>query len=151
MPEKMPPIEKVYEAYSAIADNRVMMHDAYALVKSSDGRKTYEVSWNGDVFASSDNATYWQGYPGYPVIAVLMLKGKLPFRKESAEKMKNIPWKKWNDQYRRDYAAAAQHVFQELEEKGIDTEKIRVDAEAVMETLSAMNLTVKRGRLKHSE
>ena len=151
MPEKMPPIEKVYEAYSAIADNRVMMHDAYALVKSSDGRKTYEVSWNGDVFASSDNATYWQGYPGYPVIAVLMLKGKLPFRKESAEKMKNIPWKKWNDQYRRDYAAAAQHVFQELEEKGIDTEEIRVDAEAVMETLSAMNLTVKRGRLKHSE
>ena len=32
--------------------------------------------------------------------------------------MKNVPWKKWNDQYKRDYAAAAEHVFQELEEKG---------------------------------
>ncbi len=151
MPEKMPPIEKVYEAYSAIADGRITMHDTYALVKSSDEKKTYEVSWNGTVYASSDNATYWQGYPGYPVLAVLMLQGKLPYRKETADKMKNVPWKKWNDQYKRDYAAAAEHVFQELEEKGIETEDIRTDAEAVMKALSALELTVKRGRLKHRE
>ena len=43
--KKMPPIEKAYEAYSAIADGRVEMHDGYALVASSDGVKTYEVAW----------------------------------------------------------------------------------------------------------
>lgn len=91
----MPPIEKVYEAYSAIADERIIMHDTYALVKSSDGKKTYEVDWKDNVYSSSDNATYWQGYPGYPVLAVLMLQGKLPYHKENAEKMKNVPWKKW--------------------------------------------------------
>lgn len=151
MPEKMPPIEKVYEAYSAIADERIIMHDTYALVKSSDGKKTYEVDWKDNVYSSSDNATYWQGYPGYPVLAVLMLQGKLPYHKENAEKMKNVPWKKWNDQYKRDYAAAAEHVFQELEEKGISTQNIRTDAEAAMQALSGLDLTVRRGRLKHSE
>lgn len=56
--EKLPPIEKIYEAYSAIADGRVTLGDGQAKVTSSDGAKTYTVSWNESEYRSNDNATY---------------------------------------------------------------------------------------------
>ncbi len=62
MMKKFPPIEKILEAYTAIADGHVKLENDQALVTSS-----------------NDNASYWQGYLGYPGIAVLMLQGKLPY------------------------------------------------------------------------
>ena len=94
---KMPPAEKILEAYSAIADKRIIMHENSAEVSSSDGTKTYTVEWDGNTYASSDPATYWQGYPGYPVLAVLMKQGKLPLDEEAVASMAHIPWKKLND------------------------------------------------------
>ena len=41
--EKLPPIEKIYEAYSALADNRIHMEETSAKVVSSDGAKSYKV------------------------------------------------------------------------------------------------------------
>ncbi|MBR2810229.1 MAG: hypothetical protein IKD69_02510, partial [Solobacterium sp.] len=79
MTEKMPPIVKIYEAFSAIADGRVAMGEGHAEVLSSDRTKSYKVFWKGDQYSSDDNASRWQGYPGYPVIAVLMLQGRLIF------------------------------------------------------------------------
>ena len=38
---KLPPIEKIPEAYSAVADERVAMGEHSAKVRSSDGTKTY--------------------------------------------------------------------------------------------------------------
>ena len=73
--EKMPPVEKIYEAWSAVADGRVTIDDAArkATVVSSDRTREYTVSWSddGSVYNSNDNATYWRGYAGYPVIAVM--------------------------------------------------------------------------------
>ena len=77
MLEKTGPIEKIYEAYTAIADDRITMHEDHAEVFSSDRSKSYTVSWKDNAYSSDDSATYWQGYPGYPVIAVLMLQGRL--------------------------------------------------------------------------
>ena len=73
MLKKLPPEEKVYEAFSAIGDGRVEMHDGFAVVRSSDGSRQYTVEWDGNKYTSDDSATFWQGYPGYPVIAVLLL------------------------------------------------------------------------------
>ena len=71
---KMPPIEKIPEAYSAVADGRVQMQEYSAGVTSSDGAKTYRVTWNDDeAYASDDNGSKWQGYSGYPILAVLLL------------------------------------------------------------------------------
>ena len=39
--EKLPPIAKVYEAYSALADDRIVVKEQEALVDSSDYAKTY--------------------------------------------------------------------------------------------------------------
>jgi hypothetical protein len=75
---KLPPIVKVYEALGAIGDGRVRIEDSrVAFVTSSDASKTYEVetSADGREIASNDNASYWQGYLGYPAIAVLLARG----------------------------------------------------------------------------
>ena len=80
--EKLPPIAKVYEAWSAVADGRMVLHpnERCATVASSNAQKEYTVTWDeaDAVHSSKDNATYWQGYAGYPVIAVLMEQGALP-------------------------------------------------------------------------
>lgn len=54
---KLPPAAKVYEAYSAIADKRVELHEQEAYVTSSDESKRYTVRFQDDVYSSNDNAT----------------------------------------------------------------------------------------------
>lgn len=89
---KLPPIEKIPEAWTAIADGHVRLEpDAgRALVESSDEAKTYTVTFDGDTYTSNDNATYWQGYAGYPIIAVLMLRGRLPLDGSLSEQFRDV-------------------------------------------------------------
>ena len=116
--KRQTPIEKIYEAWTAVADGRVkIMTDSTedsgcAEVESSDHAKIYAVTWRegGEIFTSTDNATFWQGYPGYPVIAVMMKLGRLPYAEEIASEFSDINWTKLNAEYRRDYAAALLHV-----------------------------------------
>lgn len=138
---KMPPKEKVYEAWTAIADGRVNIHDDYAHVTSSDSEKEYTVRFDGDKYASNDNATYWQGYPGYPVIAVMMLQGKLPYENEEAEKWKGINWKALNTKFKNRYADAVKSV---AEERHIDLQAADMAAERVMDALENLDITIKR-------
>lgn len=145
---RLPPFEKAYEAYSAIADGRIEMHEDYALIDSSDHSKTYEVKWKDDTYASSDSATYWQGYAGYPVIAVLILQGRLPALKEEyLGELAGIPWKKLNDSHKRDYADAAEEA---LKDKPHYME-IKASAENLNKVLAALDLTLKRGRKTHEK
>lgn len=139
--EKMPPIEKVYEAWTALADDRVDLKEGYADVSSSDGEKSYVVRFNGDQYSSDDNATFWQGYPGYPVIAVLMLQGKLPYDKEEAELWKNINWTELNKLHKNKYAQAVEEIGGE---RGIDLRKSKEAAEKVMRALEALPIEIKR-------
>ena len=46
--EKLPPIAKVYEAYSALADDRIVVKEQEALVDSSDYAKMYTVRFHDD-------------------------------------------------------------------------------------------------------
>ena len=95
---KKPPIAKVYEALTAIVSNRVEMMDDKAIVHSSTLEKSYQVCWDKNKYSSTDNASVWQGYPGYPIIAVLFLQGRLP-------------WNDINKKYKRDYDKAIQEVL----------------------------------------
>lgn len=53
---KLPPIEKIHEAYSAVADGRITLRDTEADVLSSDHAKKYIVKWEGETYSSNDNA-----------------------------------------------------------------------------------------------
>lgn len=139
--KKMPPKEKIFEAWTAVADGRIVMHDGYATMPSSDGSKEYTIHFSGDKYASDDNASYWRGYPGYPVIAVMMLQGKLPYDSTEAEKWKGVNWKSVNTHFRNNYAEAVKSV---AIERGIDLPVADAAAEEVMRKLEGMEVEVKR-------
>lgn len=139
--EKMPPKEKVIEAWTAIVDGRVEVDGESAIVKSSDDTKEYVVRFKGDLYSSNDNATFWRGYAGYPVIAVLMLQGRLPFDRTEAEKWKGVNWKSVNTKYRNDYAKAVEEV---AKERDIDAGATEAAVNAVMDKLKELHIAIKR-------
>lgn len=142
--QKLPPIEKVYEAYSAIADNRVTLFEGYSVVLSSNGAKNYTVLWDETTYYSNDNATYWQGYAGYPVIAVLMLQGKLPLNMDIANMFADINWTEINAAAKRDYAKAVDEIFSQRQYDTDTKNKARAEAASVHEALTKLNIEIKR-------
>ena len=141
MADKLGPKEKIYEAYSALADGRVKPEEDKASVSSSDGKKTYTIRWKDNVYVSDDNATYWQGYPGYPVIAVMMLKGELPYDKKISELFKDVNWHELNNKYKRDYAKAVKEVIDELK---LNEDEINKEVEKVYEQLKEADIIIRR-------
>lgn len=140
---RLPPEPKVYEALSAVADGRVKLTGKTAAeVTSSSLDKTYTVRWDEGFtrITSNDNASFWQGYLGYPIIAVLMETGRLSYDKDIAKHLSGIPWKKINKQFRNDYQRAVDFVLKGLEEKGIDARAVRAEAGRIMTRLMELNL-----------
>ena len=135
---KLPPIEKIPEAYTAIEDNRVELFDNHAIVKSSNNEKEYLIKWKDNLYYSNDNATYWQGYIGYPIIAVLMLKGELSLNKDVTKYFKNINWNKLNKENNRDYKKSLEQILIDVS----DTEKQLIDEEInkVYEEIKLLNI-----------
>lgn len=143
---KTPPIEKIHEAYGALADGRVEMGEEEASVTSSDGTKQYTVAWQDDMYASNDNASYWQGYMGYPVIAVLMLQGRVSYDKDIASHFRGINWKALNTAHKNKYDKAVAEVMEGLKEKGVDCDKIHAEIRKVYGELNALDIGYKRGK-----
>jgi hypothetical protein len=134
----MPPIAKVYEALGAIGDNRVHLVDAqHASVTSSDGTRTYQVETSADhrEISSNDNASFWQGYLGYPAIAVMIARGLLEARADVVKALSGIQWKKLNTRFRNDYERTLAEVNLHLEEQGFDPAVIHAEADAVLAAL----------------
>lgn len=145
---KIPPVEKIYEAFSAIVDGRVTLNECSAIVSSSNNSKKYIVEWNGDTYSSNDNASYWQGYFGYPVIAVLMLQKKLPFNKSIADNFKGINWKMLNSKYRNNYSKALSEVLEPLSQNGVDCNAINDDVLKIYEKLKSLELEYRRSLIR---
>lgn len=147
--KKLPPIEKIPEAWTAVTDGRVHpqgdIHAAegVAEVASSDGAKTYTVTWQENVYTSNDNATYWRGYPGYPVLAVMMLQGCLPLDTDVARMFADVNWTELNGRYKANYAAALDEL---ITQRQLPRERVNDGMEAVMQALSALEATVRRGK-----
>ncbi len=137
-PWKMPPLAKIYEAIGAIGDGRVRLEDERrATVVSSDRSKTYqvEISEDGREISSNDNASYWQGYLGYPAIAVMLVRGLYPVRQEVIAALSGIPWKELNRRFRNDYERTVDEVMRRAEERGFDSGFIATQAGAVLSRL----------------
>ena len=111
---KVPPRIKVYEALGSIADGRVhMLSDSEAVVISSDGSRRYTVRVSGEAVSSDDNGSVYRGYLGYPALAVLMLKGVLPFDESVASQLKDIPWRELNERFGR-YDLVERYVLERV-------------------------------------
>jgi len=143
---KTPPIEKIHEAYGALADHRVRMEDASAAVASSDGTKEYTVSWEGGTYSSNDNASYWQGYMGYPLIAVLMMQGRIPYTADIAAHFRGINWKERNAARRNKYAVVVAEIMDELKQKGVNCEAVDREVQKVYGALKTLDIGYRRGK-----
>lgn len=146
--DKLPPIEKVYEAWGALADGRVEPTSEGALVVSSDRTKRYEVRREGNSYRSNDNATYWQGYAGYPVIATLMLEGCLPYDEAAAQLFSGVDWHAVNAAHGGDYGTALAQVMGERGIDGVQERRVREAAGQVLERLASLDVAVGRNGRK---
>lgn len=138
--EKLPPIEKIPEAYSAIVDGRVEITDNTALVKSSDLKKVYTIKWHDNMYYSNDNSTYWQNYPGYPVLAVLMLQDRLPYNESITSYFKNVNWHKLNEENKRDYKASVSQILSSLSDS--DQKTVYDEIDKVYEVIKSLDITL---------
>ena len=138
---KMPPIAKVYEALGAIGDGRVKLLDTNrAEVKSSDGAKNYTVLTSDDcrTIAANDNASFWQGYLGYPAIAVLIARKVLTAGRNAIDALRDVAWKELNKKTRNDYAKTIATIELRMVERGINPAGIREECERVLKSLRAL-------------
>ena len=139
----MPPIVKIYEAMGALGDGRVRLDERGGEIESSDGSKTYRVDVSGDgrEISSNDNASFWQGYLGYPGVAVLLARGLYRPPANVIDALAGIPWKQLNDQFHNDYDKTIAEVSRIVEASGHDPDAIRIEAEAVIEALRKLSPT----------
>lgn len=141
-------MQKVHEAFSAIADGRVKFDSDRAEVISSDRKKLYTVTWEGNLYTSNDNGSYWQGYAGYPMIAVFMLQGRLPLDRQIAGYFKGINWTELNARYKAKYDKAVAEVMERLRAEGVDTDRVDAEVCRVYDTLKELDITTKRSTVK---
>ena len=147
---KLPPPEKIYEAWSALVSGRLTSQSdpesstGESAVISSSGQKTYFVHWHDNIYYSTDPATWWQGYPGYPVLAVLMYRRLLPYDPALAQLFDQVPWETINRQAGRDYALALTKVMNGLAVPETEKNKIRIFAEETFNQLAGLNIELRR-------
>lgn len=141
---KLPPIEKIYEAYTAIADHRIDLQEGCARVRSSDGKKTYQVEWQDNLYSSTDNATYWQGYAGYPIIGILIMNGKLQVDNYIVNHFSDVNWNELNKKYKRDYRKALLEVFAVKELTQEEIHVIEEKTAQVYEQLKSLDIQIVR-------
>lgn len=137
-----PPRIKVLEALGSIADGRIReVKPNVAVVSSSTGERQYlvYVDLERGIAYSDDNGTRYRGYVGYPIIALLMLKGHLPYDKRIAEALAGIPWKRLNERFKR-YVVVERIVKREAARRGVNPSEIDSYVRKVMSRLSELRL-----------
>lgn len=141
-PWKQPPKAKIYEALSAVADGRVEIAGLRGDVTSSAGDKKYLIEWSEDgrQIASNDNASYYQGYFGYPIIAVLLVQGRLSFDPSVAKLLGGIPWKKLNTKHKRNYDKAIDEALSNLSGGEEARRAIENEVDKIAVQLAALDL-----------
>lgn len=136
---KIPPKVKVYEALGCIADNHVeFISEKEAIVTSSEGNRKYNVIFDLDknFIRSDDNGSKFRGYLGYPSIAILMLKGILPFDKRISNALRGVKWKRLNDKFK-DYNKTIEEALKIARERGVKEEDIENFVSKVMEEIKS--------------
>jgi hypothetical protein len=143
---KLPPKAKIYEAFSVLADERYVIQENSALITSSDGKKQYSVEWMPRIktgeslkITSNDNASYWQGYMGYPIIAVLMIIKEISLNEKVLPYFKDIPWNALNKAAKNDYDSVIKKVLSGIEDKAV-VRRINFEVENIFTQLEKLKL-----------
>lgn len=137
---KIPPVVKVYEALGCIADRHVRFikddDKGKAIVTSSMGSRRYKVLFHisKNQITSDDNGSKWRGYLGYPSIAVLMLKGVLPFDSKLSNALRRIKWYNLNKKFK-DYTLTIKEAQRIAGKRKISKDKLEKFINKVIEEI----------------
>jgi hypothetical protein len=140
---KEPPIVKVYEALTAIGNGSVkLVSEGRAQVGSSIGTHTYDVYFDisRKAIIADDNGSRWQGYLGYPAIAVLMLKGVLPHSERLARALAGVKWAVLNKKFKRDYRKSIEEAEKAAARHGVSPSELKDFAESVISAIRSAGL-----------
>ena len=130
---KKPHISKIYEALTAIADDRIEINGNKAKCYSSAGDKFYDIQYdsiNGGIM-SNDNSAYYTYSLSYPMIAYLMLINKIPYEKKLLDILKDICWNDINKSFKNDYDKSIKLVLGELKSEGEDIDFIKNEIQKI--------------------
>ena len=136
-------IHVVYEALSAIADNRIsLINDTKAKCFSTSGNKYYEIEYNPETksIISNDNMAYYVKEISYPMISYLLITNKIDFNKEILKQLRNIKWKDINQKNRNNYMKSVEEVLESIEEAS-DRRLLIEEANRIFEII--LNLELK--------
>ncbi len=138
----MPPKIKIYEALGCLGDKRIKINGNEGKVYSSSLKKFYIVKYDPEANAimANDNASYWQGYLGYPSIAFLMAVGKIKFKKEFTKALKGIKWKDINVKFKNDYLKTEKYIKDILKEKDINIESFNKEIDKIFAQIKSLKL-----------
>ncbi len=142
---QMPPRIKVLEALGAVADERVIVSIGknQAMVHASNGKKTYNVSYDEsqNSIVSNDNGSYFARFIGYPAIAMLMKIGKLRCDDKYSTLFRGLKWKPINDRFPGAPEDAEEYLYIQLlglsDEKKKDVQKY---CDRILEDLNYIKL-----------
>lgn len=139
---KLPPKIKIYEALGSIGDKRISVSGNTAEVYSSSRRKKYIVKYDPDKNAvmANDNASYWAGYPGYPSIALLLVKGIIDYDPKFANALKDIPWKDINKKFRSKYEKTEKYVKEIVASRNISVSDLEAEVDKIYNQIKQLNL-----------
>lgn len=148
---KKPHISKIYEALTAIADKRIELTSEFkARCYSSSKGKFYEIEYDPetDSIMSNDNTAFYTDSVSYPMIALLMLKGKMIYEPKLLDMLKGIYWKEINQKFKNDYDQAIEFVLADLKSKNIDVDFIQIEIGKIYERVGDLQLNYLGEKIK---
>ena len=137
-----PPLNKVYEALGAIADDRVEIDGNTAKVYSSSRNKYYDVAYDPgkNTIGSNDNASYWVGYMGYPAIAFILDKGLVDYDPKLLKYLKGFAWKDLNKKFKKFEKTNAYVDEQIIQKYNLDIDAFHTELENILKSIGRLNL-----------
>ena len=136
-----PPRVKFLEALGAVADGRVEDRGNEALVRSSEGDRVYRVFVDVErgVAYSDDNGTVYRNYVGYPIIALLIKRGRLPYDEKLSGALRGLRWRELNERLK-NYRLVEEEVKRIVMERGVEPGRVDEYISRSREALSAIKL-----------
>jgi hypothetical protein len=134
----------IYEALSAIADNRFeIVSNTNAKCTSTSKGKFYEIEYNQEAkeIMSNDNMAYYRGEISYPMVAMFLLKKEIPYDENILIHFANIPWKDINQKNKNDYMKSVAEFLKRLETNGIDVTYIKDEVGRIFAYISNLELS----------
>jgi hypothetical protein len=139
---KKPHIARIYEALTVIADGRIEINGNQGKCYSITNDKVYDIQYNpmnGSIM-SNDNAAFYTNSLSYPMIAYLMLIGKIPYQEKLLEIFKDVCWKEVNIHFKNDYDKSIKFVLGGLKKEGRDTDFIRNEVKRIYDFICSLQI-----------